>query len=83
VKSIRADYAAYLQSHLYGEYVSENDERPGLWLGFGAEALGLRGHVTPVAQQNLMNGMSPDGTKPLNNVCRTLSDLPLDEEGAP
>lgn len=48
------------------DYYLEGGEPPGMWLGHGAEALGLAGglvnreHLT-----NLFRGWSPDGKDPL------------------
>lgn len=40
-------------------------EGPGCWMGEGAKALGLTGHVHPEAFENLFHGFSPDGMKRL------------------
>jgi len=58
-------YYAHLGEKENFEYYSEDGNRPGGWWGEGAEALGLTGDVTPEVFENLLNGLSPDGTKSL------------------
>lgn len=47
------------------DYYSSDGQRPGVWFGTGAEALGLAGQIDPNVFQNLLNGRSPDGAKDL------------------
>jgi conjugative relaxase-like TrwC/TraI family protein len=58
----------------YIEYAVDGAERPGEWMGEGAEELGLKGYVEPEALRNLFKGMRPDGTGPLINLAAIRND---------
>lgn len=58
----RADYYLNLAQE---DYYLSGLEPAGFWLGEGATALGLVGHVTGEAFRNLLSGMTPDGTRRL------------------
>ena len=47
------------------DYYLKGGEPPGQWHGQGAEALGLRGNVSPEVFHHLFNGFAPDGQRPL------------------
>ncbi|MCX6924872.1 MAG: relaxase domain-containing protein, partial [Verrucomicrobia bacterium] len=57
-----ADYYLILAQDDY--YVSAS-EFPGYWLGKGASQLGLEGQVHREVFRNLLDGTSPDGSRPL------------------
>jgi len=57
-----ADYYLTLAQDDY--YISAS-EFPGYWLGKGASQLGLKGQVHREVFRNLLDGMSPDGSRPL------------------
>src|SRR5262249_14867306 len=50
------------------DYHAKGAESPGVWLGQGAEALGLSGQVQKEELRNLFRGYSPDGTRPLVQI---------------
>jgi conjugative relaxase-like TrwC/TraI family protein len=50
------------------DYHAKDAESPGMWLGQGAEALGLSGQVQKEELRNLFRGYSPDGTRPLVQI---------------
>lgn len=50
------------------DYYTKGGEPPGMWLGAGASDLGLNDQVASAALKNLMNGLAPDGTRPLVQV---------------
>ncbi|MCS7466295.1 relaxase domain-containing protein [Stieleria sp. ICT_E10.1] len=47
------------------DYYAEDGNRPGVWFGSGAAALGLSGAVNPPAFKNLLDGLSADGSEQL------------------
>src|SRR6185503_18433179 len=62
----------YEGDHPFREYfehkfVSQRLGRAKLWLGRGAEFLGLKNPVTLTSFQNLLHGHSPDGAKQLRD----------------
>jgi conjugative relaxase-like TrwC/TraI family protein len=56
-----------------GEYYSEGDVAPSEWAGKVAEALGLKGEVSPELFEEVLEGRLPDGT-----VLGTVRDGKLD-----
>lgn len=50
------------------KYYTNSGERPGVWVGKGAAALGLTGEVSAKALNNLFMGKSPDGRSELVKV---------------
>ena len=60
--------AGYYASGTSTEYYANGMERPGQWIGLGAESLGLSGEVTKKQLCNLFMGKSPDGSKQLVKV---------------
>ncbi|QEG35906.1 MobF family relaxase [Bythopirellula goksoeyrii] len=58
-------YYAHLGNAENHDYYSENGVRPGVWWGAGSRALGLTGEVDPAELKNILEGLSPDGTKQL------------------
>lgn len=63
--SEEVNYYAHLGQAENHDYYSEDGNRPGVWWGQGAKALGLEGKVDPGEFENLLQGLSPDGTKAL------------------
>lgn len=47
------------------DYYTQGGEPPGVWLGAGAETLGLTGIVDPIHLHNLFGGNSPSGDRSL------------------
>ncbi|KOY36928.1 MobF family relaxase [Vibrio parahaemolyticus] len=45
------------------DYYLNNDELPGIWSGYLAHLLGIKGEIGEEHFRNLMNGYSPDGKK--------------------
>ncbi|EHH1282627.1 relaxase domain-containing protein [Vibrio parahaemolyticus] len=43
------------------DYYLNNDEQPGIWIGYIAHLLGLNGEIIEEHYKNLMKGFSPDG----------------------
>src|SRR5690242_15159333 len=54
-----------MEETAYDDYLSQGGDSPGIWLGRGAERLGLSGQVEATQLTNLLKGMAPDGSKPL------------------
>jgi conjugative relaxase-like TrwC/TraI family protein len=52
------------------DYYLDGGEPPGRWLGQGAHALGLRGHVEPDTYRRLMGGFDPAGRPLCDNAGR-------------
>lgn len=65
IDSTLVDYYAHLGKAENHDYYSEDGNRPGLWWGAVSGTLGLSGEVDPDVFENLLNGLSPDGTKEL------------------
>lgn len=63
--STEVNYYANLGEVENHDYYTEDGNRPGVWWGPGADALGLTGNVTPAAFKNLLEGLSPDGEREL------------------
>lgn len=61
--SIRS--ANYYLELAHSNYYLQGGEPPGQWCGEGAKALGLSGEVSGDAFNNLFQGFSPDGKRPL------------------
>ena len=57
-----ADYYVHLARE---DYYLNGGEPPGKWHGAGADDLGVKGEVVRAQFENLFQGFSPDGTKPL------------------
>ena len=58
---ISRDHLGYNLDLSREDYQEAGGERPGYWLGRGAEALGLTGGVDREALYNLFDGLTPDG----------------------
>ena len=59
------NYYANLGEAENHDYYSEDGNRPGTWWGEGASELGLKGVVNPEHFKNILEGLSPDGSKRL------------------
>ncbi len=60
-----AGIAEYFTGDCAVDYYVEGGQRPGVWFGDGARALGLNGHVERSQFENLLAGRSPDGQRML------------------
>ena len=58
-----AGIADYFTGDCAVDYYVEGGQRPGVWFGDGARALGLNGHVERSQFENLLAGRSPDGQR--------------------
>lgn len=72
---IRGD-GTYYTSIGRDDYLLNGGEPRGVWLGEGAEALGLTGLVEDVVYRRLMGGFSPDGSEELVRNAGTESRRP-------
>lgn len=60
-----ANRAKYYTNRAKDDYYANRNEKAGHWWGDGALALGLAGPVVTEVFQNLMYGLSPDGSEKL------------------
>jgi conjugative relaxase-like TrwC/TraI family protein len=66
VTAMKVGQVSYLvDDAIHDDYLSEGGEAPGVWIGRGAEKLGLSGPVDAATLTNLLKGMSPDGSTEL------------------
>jgi conjugative relaxase-like TrwC/TraI family protein len=71
----------YYSSLATEDYYLDGGEPPGVWLGSGAEALGLSGKVDHEEFHHLFQGYSPDGTKALVKNAGTEGYIIIDKNG--
>lgn len=79
VKDMGSTQANYYTELAREDYYTKGQEPPGVWLGAGAERLGLTGTIRESEFKNIYRGFSPDGeTKLVQNAGKMSGKLSRD-----